>query len=1288
LIDRNLDASSSQISDAYRARAELYLKKGDRENAVPDLAEAYKLAPAWSRDEIRAQVVAIVGNEKVSALIEAPSTIAPVNGDQSKLPAGAAKVSRIAPENLARTAQSDKGIAAVSPSDKPHLVHPDAAIDIALQSGRASAQSNSEMSAQAIQNLQSAAISLAFAFDGARIVSGTYDGRVQLWDVKTGRLLRTMIGHAQSVYAVAFSIDGTRVISSGKDKTVKEWDASTGNLVRSVTMQSPAKDFWTTAISPDLRTILSGQSMDGKRSGMEQWEISTGQLLRKFPSDAWFVTSVAYSTDGSRAASSYLSEESGIIQVWDLSSGRLLGAVKEQGGQHLTPKLVALSPNGALLVSGSPEDWGPIIHSARSATLSEATTGRKLFSLNGLLGGIWAAAFSPDGHQLATVDNDGATLRLWQADTGGLLNVFPQSGNQGALAFSPDGTSVAFSNDGNIKLLDVKSGQLIRTFGSKQEFSYGNTSAYRSGGTQIVTSGSRLRIWDGQTLQSLAQLAVPELEAKMKAVAPDGKNAFWILKDGKTVVMTDMATGRARVTFRGSNEISSIAVSPDGTRMAFGSGFEKTVMLWDTVTGKLLRKMSHASSSVGVNSIAFSPDGARILSGASFDDMRLWEAGSGRLVRSFPTGSVQTLSVAFSPDGLQAFSGEYNGSIKQWDIAGGRLLRTYLGHSDQVWHLTVSHDGAYMLSSGVDNQVRLWRVANGQQLQIIMPGSTTTSMSFSADGKRALLDNEIFDLATGERLVSLIGSQNDEWLAVTPEGYFTGSERGAEVLSAVRGLEVSSIDQVYNALYRPDLVREKLAGDPDGKVKAAAAKLDLNKVMASGAAPRVAITSPIAGSSSAVDEVAVEATISDQGGGIGKVEWRINGVTSGIETRGLERVEAAASSGRSLTVKRTLALERGENRIEVLAYNAKDLIASEPASVTVTWDGEKTATPPKLYVMAVGVNDYYDSRLRLSYAVPDATAIAEGFRKAGTGLYAAVDVTTVLDKDVTIANLDKVFTELGQKAQPREVFVFFLAGHGKTKNGRYYFLPRDFRYEDEDSIEKAGMDQDKFQAWFAKIPARKSILLYDTCESGSLTGTKARGSDIDERLGALNRMTRATGRTFLTATTDDAPALEGYHGHGVFTYALLDALEHGDVNKNGLIEVSELADYIDKKVPDFSFEAFKLRQIPQRNIVGNNFALTNRAEVLTTGTAPAVAGNASPTAQSAAAAIPAKPTHVVIAPTPVDVFERAQAAGASLQKLPAGTLVTVIRTADGWTFIAKDGKSLGYVAQTSLAPMQ
>ena len=62
----------------------------------------------------------------------------------------------------------------------------------------------------------------------------------------------------------------------------------------------------------------------------------------------------------------------------------------------------------------------------------------------------------------------------------------------------------------------------------------------------------------------------------------------------------------------------------------------------------------------------------------------------------------------------------------------------------------------------------------------------------------------------------------------------------------------------------------------------------------------------------------------------------------------------------------------------------------------------------------------------------------------------------------------------------------------------------------------------------------------------------------------------------------------------MFTYALLDAFNHADVNNDGMIEISELADYIDQKVPDYSYKAFKLRQIPQRSIVGNNFALADK----------------------------------------------------------------------------------------------
>jgi uncharacterized caspase-like protein len=499
------------------------------------------------------------------------------------------------------------------------------------------------------------------------------------------------------------------------------------------------------------------------------------------------------------------------------------------------------------------------------------------------------------------------------------------------------------------------------------------------------------------------------------------------------------------------------------------------------------------------------------------------------------------------------------------------------------------------------------------------------------------------------------------------------------LLHAVRGYEIIGIEQVYQALYRPDLVEAKLAGDPDGKVREAAVKLDLSKVLESGAAPTVKIVSPAEVSQVENDEVEVEATVTDAGGGIGRIEWRVNGVTLGIGTRGLDRLETASanqeqSTAEPMTVKEALSLEPGDNRIELVAYNAKDLIASEPVAVTVHSNGA-SARPSKLYVLSVGVNEYWDSRLRLSFAASDAASIAAGFSEAGRLLFDGVNVTTVLDADATEAHLDQVFAELGGLVKPRDTFVFFLAGHGKTLDGSYYFLPQDFRYVDETSIAESGIGQDTFQEWLARIPARRSVLLYDTCESGSLTdsGVASRGLD---RVAAMAKMTHAMGRTVLAASTDDAPALEGYRGHGVFTYVLLEALELADRDGNDTIEVTELAAHVDRQVPELSYAAFQVRQVPQMNLTGSDFTVGHVSALL----------QKEPSAAAATTSVSEQPTHVVIANT---VVHQSAAADAPLVlELPAGSQVRLVETSEGWVLIAREGKPLGYVAAENLARLQ
>jgi hypothetical protein len=466
-------------------------------------------------------------------------------------------------------------------------------------------------------------------------------------------------------------------------------------------------------------------------------------------------------------------------------------------------------------------------------------------------------------------------------------------------------------------------------------------------------------------------------------------------------------------------------------------------------------------------------------------------------------------------------------------------------------------------------------------------------------------------------------------------------------------------------------VREKLSGDPRGLVREAAAKLDLAKVIASGGAPKVSIVSPAG--TSPTQEVTVEAEIAEQGGGIGKIEWRVNGLTLGVEERGLGRVQwGSAAPAPAIRLARKLSLDSGDNLIEVVAYNAGNLTASSPARISIEWDGSAQASTPKLYVLAVGVNDYWDSRLRLTYAVPDAKAMTDALRRATGDLYQGVDVIEVLDSDVAVEKLDKAFADIAKRIKPRDVFVFFLAGHGKTVDGKYYFLPSDFRYEGEESIVRKGVDQERFQSWLARIRARKSILLYDTCESGSLIGDRVAQRGL-ERAVALEKMTRAMGRTILSASTDDAPALEGYKGHGVFTYALLEGIGSADTNSNGLIEVTQLAAWVDQRVPDLSYETFKQRQVPQMKIVGSNFPLASKTAVL------------NPGAGTPSAAISSKPTHAL--KRDADLFA-APGANVSTHKVPEGTLVTLVRTEQGWALVAKDGKVLGYVAADGLMRVQ
>ena len=98
--------------------------------------------------------------------------------------------------------------------------------------------------------------SVAYSPDGTKIISGSEDNTIKIWDANTGECLKTLEGHSNYVNSVAFSPDGTKIISGSNDDTIKIWDANTGECLK--TLEGHSDNVRSVAYSPDGTKIISG----------------------------------------------------------------------------------------------------------------------------------------------------------------------------------------------------------------------------------------------------------------------------------------------------------------------------------------------------------------------------------------------------------------------------------------------------------------------------------------------------------------------------------------------------------------------------------------------------------------------------------------------------------------------------------------------------------------------------------------------------------------------------------------------------------------------------------------------------------------------------------------------------------------------------------------------------------------------------------------------------------------------------------------------------------------------
>jgi uncharacterized caspase-like protein len=220
-------------------------------------------------------------------------------------------------------------------------------------------------------------------------------------------------------------------------------------------------------------------------------------------------------------------------------------------------------------------------------------------------------------------------------------------------------------------------------------------------------------------------------------------------------------------------------------------------------------------------------------------------------------------------------------------------------------------------------------------------------------------------------------------------------------------------------------------------------------------------------------------------------------------------------------------------------------------------------------------------------------------KQRGKGLFKQIYVTSLLNDKATKNEIKRANEGLSE-AKPSDVFVWYLAGHGKAINGDYHFVPWEAAYENEETLKAASLSYEEIGSFFQKLRPRKSLLILDTCHAGLaasgdsrlMFGSLSRGNDEKS---AISRLMKFTGRTILAAcSTERKKALEGHEGHGVFTYVLLQGLK-GKADRSGerqgVITIDELADYAREEVPKITMKKWGFEQIPMRNMHGDPFPI-------------------------------------------------------------------------------------------------